>query len=182
MLFRSYRPKDPYITLINNLTLIQNSTNVNIEWQPAPVRLYRDINNKSIMRNGDYLVIHNAWAEKTGTTTDQLNVNVRFGTSDNITTDVSLLASPATSAAANYVRIIRFMEIARTSSTKIRVRGPQVTSFNTGPLGLAAAPEITVPNMDSTADSYLNIGIYLSGTTEAPVGLREYEVRLVKGY
>ena len=180
-----YRPKDPYITLINNLTLIQNSTNVNIEWQPAPVRLYRDINNKSIMRNGDYLVIHNAWAEKTGTTTDQLNVNVRFGTSDNITTDVSLLASPATSAAANYVRIIRFMEIVRNSNSvagaKIRVRGPQLTSFNTGPLALAAAPEITAPDMDSTADSYLNIGIYLSGTTEAPVGLREYEVRLVRG-
>ena len=137
------------------------------------------------MQNGDYLVIHNAWAEKTGTTTDTLNVQVRFGT-ENTATDTSLLASAATSGASNYVRIIRFMEIVRNSNSvagaKIRVRGPQLTSFNAGPLGLAAAPEITVPDMDSTADSYLNIGIYLSGTTEAPVGLREYEVRLVKGY
>ena len=181
-----YRLKDSYITLINNLTLIQNSTNVTVEWQPAPVRLYRDINNKSVMQPGDYLVIHNAWAEKTGATTDQLNVNVRFGTSNNITTDASLLASPATSAASNYVRIIRFMEIARNSNSggnsQVRIRGPQSTTFNMGPLPLAAAPNITVPDMDSTADSYLNIGIYLSGTTEAPVGLREYEVRLVKGY
>ena len=179
-----YRLIQPYVTLANNLSLLSrakgSSPDITTEWQPLPVRLYRDINNKCVMQNGDYLVIHNAWAEKTGTT-DTLSVQVRFGTGNAIT-DTSILAVAATGTAAQIERIIRFMEIGRVDNVTVRNRGLQSTVFQSGPLTTARAADITVPNMDSASDSYLNIGMYNSGLTDTALGLREYEVRLVKGY
>jgi len=179
-----YRPDDPYITLVNNLTLISrakgSSPDIDHEWQPLPVRLYRDINNKCVMQDGDYLSIHNAWTEKTGTI-DALNVQVRFGTGNAIT-DASLLSSAATAAASNTQRVIKFMEIIRISNVAVNIRGGQTINFTQGPLALTRAADITVPNMDSSSDSYLNIGIYIAALADSALGLREYEVRLVKGY
>ena len=179
-----YRPDGPYVLLANNLSLISrakgSSPDITTEWQPLPVRLYRDINNRCVMQNGDYLVIHNAWAEKTGTT-DTLSVQIRFGTGNDIT-DTSILAGTATGTAAQIERIIRFMEIGRVDNVTIRHRGLQSTVFQSGPLTTARGADITVPDMDSASDSYLNIGMYTSGLTDTALGLREYEVRLVKGY
>lgn len=178
-----YRSDTPYITLANNLSLISrakgSSPDINIEWQPLPVRLYRDINNECVMQDGDYLSIHTAWTEKTGTA-DALNVQVRFGTL-NTTSDTSLLSSAATAAASNTQRIIKFMEIVRISNVAVNIRGGQTTTFTSGPLALTRSADITVPNMDSSSDSYLNIGMYIAALTDTALGLREYEVRLVKG-
>lgn len=183
-----YRPDDPYVTLCNNLSAISrakgSTPEITTEWQPLPVRLYRDINNESVMQDGDYLEIRNAWCEKTGVT-DQLYVDVRLGTGNSITpaTDPSLLAAPTTSGNTNYVRVIRLLEIVRLSNIAARIRGAQSTLFNSGPLALATCPSVTIPDMDSTSDSYLNIGIYVNGAPmDTALNLREYEVRLVKGY
>jgi hypothetical protein len=178
-----YRPDATHITLVNNLDLIQRvkgaSPDINVEWQPLAVRLPRDVNNKSIFQNGDYLIIWNAWAEKTGVT-DSLNVNLRFGTS-NTTSDAQLLSAPASSTGANVERIIRFAEIQRVDSTHLRWRGLQSSVFQNGPLSTTRAADIPVADMDGTSDSYFNIGIYLSALNDSNIGLREYEVRLVKG-
>lgn len=179
-----YRSDAPYITLANNLSLVSRSIgaspNINEEWQPFPIRLRRDINNECVMQDGDYLSIHNAWIEKTGTA-DALNVQVRFGTGNN-TSDASLLSSAATASASNTQRVIKFMEIVRISNVAVNLRGAQTINFAQGPLALNRASDITVPNMDSTSDSYLNIGMYIAALTDTALGLREYEVRLVKGY
>ena len=180
-----YRPDSPYVLLANNLSLISrakgSSPDITTEWLPLPVRLYRDVNNECILQDGDYLIISNAWVEKTGTT-DTLSVQIRFGTG-NAATDSSMLAAAATGTSAQIERIIRFMEIGRVDSATVRNRGLQSTVFQSGPLTTARGVDITVPNMDSSADSYLNVGMYVSGTpTDTALGLREYEVRLVKGY
>lgn len=180
-----YRPDAPYVLLANNLSLISrakgSSPDITTEWLPLPVRLYRDINNECVLQDGDYLIVSNAWAEKTGTT-DTLSVQIRFGTG-NAATDASMLAAAATGTSTQIERIIRFMEIGRVDNVTVRNRGLQSTVFQSGPLTTARGADITVPNMDSSADSYLNIGMYVSGTpTDTALGLREYEVRLVKGY
>ena len=179
-----YRPDAPYVLLANNLSLISrekgSSPDITTEWLPLPVRLYRDINNECVLQDGDYLIISNAWAEKTGVT-DSLTVNLRFGTS-NTTSDAQLLSVPASSTGANVERIIRFAEIQRVDSTHLRWRGLQSTVFQFGPLGTTRAIDIPVADMDDTSDSYFNIGIYLSALNDSNIGLREYEVRLVKGY
>jgi len=179
-----YRPDATHITLVNNLNLISRangaSPDINQEWQPLAVRLPRDFNNKSIFQDGDYLTIWNAWAEKTGIT-DSLTVSLRFGTS-NTTSDAQLLSAPGSSTGANVERIIRFAEIQRVDSTHLRWRGLQSTILQFGPLGTTRAIDIPVADMDYTSDSYFNIGIYLSALNDSNIGLREYEVRLVKGY
>lgn len=178
-----YRPDATHITLVNNLNLISRangaSPDINQEWQPLAVRLPRDVNNKSIFQNGDYLSVWNAWAEKTGIN-DQLTVSLRFGTL-NTTSDTQLLSSPASSTGANVERIIRFAEIQRVDSTHLRWRGLQSTVFQFGPLSTTRANDIPVADMDGTSDSYFNIGIYISALNDSAIGLREYEVRLVRG-
>ena len=177
-----YRPIHPYILLVNNLSALTrakgSSPDITTEWQPSPIRLYRDVNNKSIWRDGDYIEIRHAWCEKTGTT-DTPTQKIRIGTSNAIT-DTEILS--ITTTAGNYVRAIRLMEIARVDSTHVKIRGASSSTFNQGPLALAGASSVTVSDMDSTSDSYFNIGMYNSGLSDTALILREYEVRLVKGY
>lgn len=146
----------------------------------ASARIPRDINNHSLMRNGDYLLLHLSYLDKTGVA-DKLIRRLRWGTA-NTTADTQLVTT-TNSAVTDLARIDDGLEIARRSSTTIQSRGQMQGFVNSGVSTSAYPAVVTVSNMDSTTDTYFSITALLDGLVgDTAINLRDFEVIYVRGY
>ena len=181
-----YRSIARYTILANNLSDITKGSSMTAEWQPYPVTIPRDINNNSLMRDGDYIEITVCWLDKLngaiGATGDTSNVQLRFGP-NNTTGDTSIVASTAV-AGANYARKINNLRLARVSNTAVRLKGASGFTFNDSVLAVLHAANVTVSAIDNAStDYFFNIGWWVTAVTDTTsLNLRDYEVRLVRGY
>lgn len=181
-----YRQESPVIVLTNTLADIPHSGTYTTEQILKSVEIPVDINNKSILQDGDSLVVESAWCQKTGT----VNILTRrylIGTSvtvDDYTNAASGQVLTVTEANATVLgRVDTMMNIVRLSATTCRIENVVTPSgtFHVGGPATAArdATVITTTSFDSATPPSLHYGVKLNGTTDTALNLlRGYRVTI----
>jgi hypothetical protein len=183
-----YRPIDWEFTLYNLQAALSraagSSPNIDVEWQPAPIQIPRDINGKSLLRDNDFITIYNAHASKAGTT-DKLRVAYRMG-SNNSLSDTELIGSTNANV-TGLSRWARDIQIRRHSNNQLQFRGQANTNFLSGESAVAFASlgaSIAGLNLDG-AETYFNIGVLIiksgGSIVDTAINLDQYHVKFCKG-
>lgn len=186
----TYRIEPSIALLSNTLADIPHPGTYTTEALLKSIQIPVDVNNNSILQNGDSIVVDNAWCQKTGT----VNIITRrylLGTSVTVgdyTAAASGQVLATTEAGATVLgRVDTNMNILRLSATTCRIDHVITPSgtFNVGGPVTAArdATTVTTTSFDSPTPPSLHYGAKLNGTTDTAFNLlRGYRVSLKRGY
>lgn len=154
------------------------------------VQIPVDVNNNSILADGDSIIVYQAWGQKTGTT-DTMSRRYFIGTSTTVgdyTNAASGLLFGITESAGTVLgRADTGMRIKRLSATTVRTDHVTLatgTMQTGGPQNAARnSTVVTVTSFDSATPPSLHYGLRLSGITDgAPTLLAGYRVGIERGY
>jgi len=187
----TYRPEGWEIVLKNTLTSTPHPGTFSTEVILQSVSLPVDVNNKSIVQNGDIIQVTKAWVEKTGTANSMtrrylLGSSVAVGDYTNAASGEILTTTDAAGSAI--ARKDTLFDLMRLSATTLTVDGCQATLTATYSVGGALttahnSTTITTTSFDSATPPSLHLSIKLNGTTDTALALRRgYRVKLIRGY
>jgi hypothetical protein len=176
-----YRSEQREVTLKNIIAPVAHAgATLATDFLMSSAVIPRDVNNKSMLRDGDYIRIQRSYLEKAGTA-DKLIRRLRWGTAG--TTSDTQLVTTTNSNTTDLGRIDERLEIARRSATTIQARGAMQGFVNSGAATAAYPATVPVGNMDSTLDTYFSLTALLDGLVgDTSITLRDFEVVYVRGY
>lgn len=186
-----YRLQSWSTDLVNTLAAIPHPTSpftseVILKSVPLPV----DVNNKSIVDDGDIIQVVKAWVEKTGVASGMtrrylLGSSVTVGNYTNAASGEVL--STADASGSTLARADKLFDILRLSATTVQIDGANaLTATFSG--GGAFTPghnttTITTSSFDSATPPSLHFAIKLVGSGDtSPTLRRGYRVKLIRGY
>jgi hypothetical protein len=187
----TYRPESWEIVLKNTLTSTPHPGTFSTEAILQSVVFPVDVNNKSIVQNGDIIQVTKAWFEKTGTVNSMtrrylLGVSTTVG---DYTASASGEVLTTTDAAGSTIcRADKLFDIMRLSATTATIDGISTSTtatFSTGgPFAVTHnTTTVTTTSFDSATPPSLHFAIKLNGTTDTALALRRgYRVKLIRGY
>lgn len=186
----TYRLENTSVMISNTLADINHGGTFTTEALIKSIQIPVDINNKSLVQDGDVIIVYEAWCQKTGV----VNIITRrylLGTSTTVGDYVSAATGEVlttTEASAPVIgRCDNDMRILRLSATTVRIDGVIVAggSLNVGgPNTVARNTTVTTTtSLDSATPPSLHYGLKLNGTTDTGLMLlRGYRVGIERGY
>jgi hypothetical protein len=186
----TYRSDDMSIMLSNTLADIPHSGTYTTEQLLKSILIPVDVNNKSILQDGDALIVYEAWGQKTGTANAMtrrylLGTSTTVGDYTNAASGQVLTTTDAAGSALS--RADKFMRIRRLSATTVRVDGVSAASgtLNVGGVFSAArnTTVVTTTSFDSATPPSWHYGLKLDGTTDTALNLLSgYRFGIERGY
>lgn len=186
-----YRIEPSMTTLKNTLTSTPHPGTFSTEAILQSVVFPVDVNNNSILADGDLIQVYKAWFEKTGTVNSMtrrylLGVSTTVGDYTAAASGEVLTTTDA--AGSTIARADKLFDIMRLSATTATIDGittSTTATFNTGgPYAVTHnTTTVTTTSFDSATPPSLHFAIKLNGTTDTNLALRRgYQVRIIRGY
>lgn len=185
-----YRIEATSAMISNTLADIPHGGTFTTEVLLKSIQIPVDVNNNSILADGDVLIIYEAYCQKTGvanimTRRYLLGTSVTVGDYTNAATGVVLGA--AESAGTAIGRSDKLMRIRRLNATTVRIDGGVAITGNYsvgGPQTVARnVTQTTTTSFDSATPPSLHYGLKLDGVSDTDLMLLSgYRVGIERGY